>query len=43
MHSAWLTVIANISLIAALASALLILYDIFGKGYRQKMAVMEWV
>ena len=42
-HPKWLEVIANISLIAAFASAILILLDIFVRGYRQKMWIMEWV
>lgn len=41
--SQWLTIIANISLITAIASAIAILFDIFIRGYRQKMPVMEWV
>ena len=41
--SNWLTIIANVSLIAAFASALIILFDIFIRGYRQKMFIMEWV
>ena len=42
-HSQWLTIIADISLIAAFASAIAILLDIFVRGYRQKMSIMEWV
>ena len=43
MSHGWLTIIANISLIAAFASAFAILFDIFVRGYRQKMWIMEWV
>ena len=39
----WLTIIADISLIVAFASAFAILFDIFVRGYRQKMFIMEWV
>jgi uncharacterized protein DUF4396 len=39
----WLTVIAWISLAAGLLTGGLILYDIYGRGYRQQMAVMEVV
>ncbi len=39
----WLTVVAWVSLAAALLSAGLILYDIYGRGYRQTMGVMEAV
>ncbi len=42
-HSQWLITIADISLIAAFASAIAILLDIFVRGYRQKMSIMEWV
>ena len=42
-HSQWLTIIADISLIAAFASTIAILLDIFVRGYRQKMSIMEWV
>ena len=42
-HSQWLTIIADISLTAAFASAIAILLDIFVRGYRQKMSIMEWV
>jgi hypothetical protein len=43
MSHEWLTIIANISLIAAFISAVAILLDIFVRGYRQKMWIMEWV
>ena len=43
MSHKWLTIIANISLIAAFISAVAILLDIFVRGYRQKMWIMEWV
>ena len=43
LHPQWLTIIADISLIAAFASAFAILFDIFVRGYRQKMWIMEWV
>lgn len=39
----WLSTIAWISLTAALVSAAFIVFDIRGRGYRQPMAVMEWV
>jgi len=39
----WLTVIAWISLAVAFASALVIAVDVFGRGYRQRMGVMEAV
>ena len=42
-YSQWLTIIADISLTAAFASAIAILLDIFVRGYRQKMSIMEWV
>lgn len=38
-----LTTISWISLIAALICAGIVLYDIFIKGYRQKMFIMQWV
>jgi hypothetical protein len=38
-----LTVIAWAALAAACATALLIVYDLYGRGYRQTMAVMEAV
>lgn len=43
MPPTWLTVIAWVSLAVAFLTAGLILYDIYGRGYRQKMAVMEAV
>ncbi|MGH2908032.1 MAG: DUF4396 domain-containing protein [Solirubrobacteraceae bacterium] len=43
MPPTWLTVIAWISLALAFATAGLIIYDIFGRGYRQQMAVMAAV
>ena len=43
MPPTWLTVVAWVALAVAFASALLIVYDIYGRGYRQKMAVMEAV
>jgi Domain of unknown function (DUF4396) len=39
----WLTVVAWVALAVAFAIALLIVYDIYGRGHRQKMAVMEVV
>lgn len=39
----WLTVIAWIALAVAFATAALIGYDIYGRGFRQKMKVMEAV
>ena len=42
-HSQWLIIIADIFLIAAFASAIAIILDIFVRGYRQKMSIMEWV
>jgi len=39
----WIEAIGWLSLGAAFASALLILFDIFGKGYRQKMWIMNLV
>jgi hypothetical protein len=41
--SAWLTNLAWVALALAFASSLVILIDLFGRGYRQKMRVMEWV
>lgn len=43
MPSPWLTDLACIALAVALASTAWIAYDIVGRGYRQKMTVMEWV
>lgn len=39
----WIEAIGWFSLAIAFASTLIILIDIFGRGYRQKMAVMNWV
>ncbi len=39
----WIEAIGWISLAAAFASAGVILYDIFGRGYRQKMTIMDAV
>jgi hypothetical protein len=39
----WVEAIAWFSLAIAFASALLILFDIFGRGYRQKMWIMNLV
>lgn len=41
--AAWIEIIGWISLAVAFASALVILVDVFGRGYRQKMAIMDWV
>lgn len=43
MPPVWLTVIAWVSLGLAFATAGVILFDIYARGYRQKMAVMEAV
>lgn len=43
MPPLWLTVISWISLVVAFACAGFILYDIFGRGYRQHMWIMEVV
>lgn len=43
MTPAWLTVLAWVSLTAAVLSALDILIDIYGRRYRQHMAIMEAV
>ena len=43
MPPTWLTILAWVSLAAAFLTAALILYDIRGRGHRQKMAVMEAV
>lgn len=43
MPATWLTTVAWIALALAFATAALIAYDIYGRGYRQKMAVMEAV
>jgi hypothetical protein len=39
----WLTALAWASLALAFGSAALILQDLFGRGHRQQMAVMNWV
>ena len=39
----WIEIIGWVSLAVAFASALVILVDILGRGYRQKMAIMDWV
>jgi hypothetical protein len=39
----WLNVLAWVSLVVAFASAALIVIDIFGRGYRQPMPVMDAV
>ncbi len=43
MPPGWLTAVAWVALAVAFATAGIILYDIYGRGYRQKMAVMEAV
>jgi hypothetical protein len=43
MVPSWLTALASISLVLAFASAALILNDIFVRGYRQRMRIMEAV
>jgi hypothetical protein len=43
MPPTWLTVLSWASLVAALATAAAILFDLFGRGYAQQMAVMNWV
>ena len=43
MPPTWLTILAWVSLAIAFLTAGLIAYDIYGRGYRQKMAVMEAV
>jgi hypothetical protein len=43
MPSTWLVVVAWIALAVALVSAVVILADIYVRGYRLKMAVMEAV
>lgn len=43
MPPTWLTVVAWVALALAFATAAGILYDIYGRGYRQKMGVMEAV
>ncbi len=43
MPAPWLTALAWAALAVGFASTGWILYDIRGRGYRQKMTVMEWV
>lgn len=43
MPPAWLETVAWISLTTAFVCAVVIVIDIRGRGYRQPMAVMEWV
>ncbi|HWC81728.1 MAG TPA: DUF4396 domain-containing protein [Pseudonocardiaceae bacterium] len=43
MPATWLTILAWVALGVAFASAALILIDIYGRGYRQHMKVMEIV
>lgn len=43
MPPTWLTVLAWVSLALAFAAVGAILFDIYGRGYRQRMAVMEAV
>ena len=43
MPPTWLTIIAWISIAAAFVSAAAILYDIYGRGLRQHVRVMEAV
>ncbi len=43
MPPMWLTILAWISLAFAFATAAVIVFDIYGRGYRQKMTVMEAV
>lgn len=43
MPPAWLAVLAWVALVVAVASAAEIAYDLFGRGYRQKMPVMAAV
>ena len=43
MPPTWLTVLSWVWIGVAFASAALILYDIFGRGYRQRMRIMEVV
>ncbi|MGN6089810.1 MAG: DUF4396 domain-containing protein [Actinomycetales bacterium] len=43
MPPSWLTGLAWVSLIVAFCCAAAILVDIFGRGARQQMAVMDWV
>ncbi len=41
MPPSWLTAVAWLSLAVAFATALLIVYDVYARGYRQQMTVME--
>ena len=43
MPPTWLTVVAWVSLAAGLASAVAVVYDVYGRGLRQPMRVMEVV
>jgi hypothetical protein len=43
MAPTWLTVVAWCALIIAFGCAAVILFDIYGRGYRQRMGVMEAV
>jgi hypothetical protein len=43
MPPTWLTIVAWVALSVAFVTAGVILYDIYGRGYRQKMGVMEAV
>jgi hypothetical protein len=43
MPPTWLTVIAWVSLAFAFLTAAAVLHDIYGRGYRQKMPIMEAV
>jgi hypothetical protein len=43
MPPEWLTILSWISIIAAFVIAAIILYDIYGRGYRQQMWIMEAV
>ena len=43
MPPAWLTTLAWVSLVVAFACVVVILWDIFGRGRRQRMRVMEAV
>ena len=39
----WLTVVSWVAIVLALACGAFILYDIYGRGYRQQMGIMEAV
>lgn len=43
MPPTWLTIIAWISLVLAFATAAAIIFDVYGRGHRQSMTVMEAV